>query len=1071
MSRLPPSTTRAVCGGGAPSPTDLAPRPRRRACVRGGVVVFASALGLLTAGCTVPSATPEPSPTPPPSPVPAEEVPGAFSLAASLDAEGARWVEETLADLDLRARVAQMVMEWMPGGYVSPSAPDFVPLEAWVEEDGVGGVVPSIGTPHAYAAKLNALQERAAVPLLVAADFENGGPGMRINGSYALPSMLPQGGGTDFPPTMAFGAIGEERFAYEYGRITAEEARAVGVHVLFAPVLDVNNNPDNPVIATRSFGGDPDLVARLGAAFIRGARAGGAFTTGKHFPGHGDTDVDSHVGLPVIAGDRAKLDTLELVPFARAIDEGVDAIMTAHVQVPGVLGPAAPPATLAPEFLTGLLREDMRFGGLLFTDAMTMRAITDGYGIGEASVRAVEAGADVILSPKDVPAAIDAVVSAVEEGRLSPERIETSVRKLLAFKARVGLHRDRFVSLDAVDEVVGSGPHEAFADTAAARSIVLVRDRHGLVPLDRTAPGTLVHIRYAGSTRLWAGRAFRAGLLERVPGAVEIRLDERSDSAAYAVAREAVAGADRVVVSAYVTASAGSGEDAVPEPLRDLVAEAAGTAPTVLISFGNPYLLAAFPDVGSYMLAWGDRPRPQTAALKALFGEAAISGRLPIALPPFHALGEGVDRSKVSDFVAEAGVEDPLVAAGIVDRAARAGSRVYVPEEADASGVGMDAATLTRIDSLIQAALADSAASGAALAVGRHGRLVRLRGYGELAWGSGRPATPTSLWDLASVSKVVGTTTGAMILAQEGRLDLDAPVVSYLPWWSRGDPRKERVTVRHLLTHRSGLAPFRRWYQSIRGREAYMAAAADEALEREPGTETVYSDIGIMTLAWVMEEVTGQRLDVFLRERIWRPLGMTETMYRPPASLKPRIAATEVDTLYRDGLVWGTVHDENADAQGGVAGHAGLFSTAVDLSVFATMMLSGGSLPPCVPGAVAGEPCPVARTHEVRLLDPDILAAWTRRQDSASSRALGWDTPSERSSAGDWMSEEAFGHTGYTGTSIWMDPELDLFVILLTNRVHPSRENTRHVPLRRAVADLAVQAITDRPVSRRRGGS
>ena len=392
-----------------------------------------------------------------------------FQAIGALDATARQWVEETVRDLTLEELVSQLVIEWIPGGYVSPSSPDFDALERWIVEDQIGGVSPSIGTPHAYVAKLNALQELAEIPLLVTADFENGGPGMRINGSYALPSMLPQGGGTAFPPTMAFGAVGDERFAYEYGRITAREARATGVHVLFAPVLDVNNNPENPVIASRSFGADPDLVARLGAAFVRGARDGGAFTTGKHFPGHGDTSVDSHVGLPVIEADRARLDTLELLPFAQAIREGVDAIMTAHVSLPGLLGPDAVPATLSPEIMTGLLRDDLGFDGLLFTDALTMRAITEAYGIGEASVRALEAGADVLLSPKDVSTAIDAVLVAIETGRLTRLNIEESVRRILEMKAKLGLHLGRTVSLDAVDQVVGSGAHLAFAASVAAR--------------------------------------------------------------------------------------------------------------------------------------------------------------------------------------------------------------------------------------------------------------------------------------------------------------------------------------------------------------------------------------------------------------------------------------------------------------------------------------------------------------------------------------------------------------------------------------------------------------------------
>ena len=996
------------------------------------------------------------------------EMPAASVIADVLDEEGRAWVEETLGRLTLRELIGQLIIEWVPGGYVTPTSPDFEPLRAWVEDDRVGGVSPSIGTPHAYVAKLNDLQSRADVPLLVTSDFENGGPGMRINGSFALPSMLPQGGGTDFPPTMAFGAIGDERFAYEYGRITAREARASGVHFLFSPVLDVNSNPDNPVIATRSFGGDPDLVARMGAAFIRGARDGGAFTTGKHFPGHGDTSTDSHIGIPVVDADRTRLDELELAPFEAAIDEGVDAIMTAHLQLPQILGPGAPPATLAPEVMTDILRHDLGFSGIVFTDAMTMRGITDMYGIGEASIRALEAGSDVVLSPKAVSDVIDAIEESVETGRMSRERLEASARRILNLKARLGLHRDRFVSLEDVDRVVGIGAHNAFADTAATRSITLVRDTDRLLPMDGLSMAPTLHIRYAGSTRLWANRAFTTELQDRVAVLDEVRLDERSDSTAYTAAREAVAEADRIIVTTYVPASAGSTEDALPEPLRELIDVAVDTKPTVMVSFGNPYLLTAVPDVGSYVLAWGDRDRSQRAAVAAIFGEEAMTGRLPISLPPFHDVGEGLDRPKVADRLATLEIEDPVVAAGII--AARGGGpRGSNQTVAEPATVGMSAEGLTRVDSIIVAGIADSAFSGAAVAIGRHGRLVSLKGFGELQYGTRRPVTPTSIFDLASVSKVVGTTTAAMMLVGDGVLDLDAPVVDYLPWWAAGDDRKRDVTVRQLLTHRTGLIPFRTWYFEIEGMDAYKEAAANEPLQNDPGSSTAYSDIGIMTLAWVIEEVSGQTLDEFLQERLWDLMGMLETRYNPPSTLRPRIAATEIDTIYRNEMVWGTVHDENADAMGGVAGHAGLFSTAVDLSAFARMMLNDGVAPACAVDGEAGEPCPVRRTESRRIVESGVLAEFTTRFDATSSRALGWDTPSERSSGGDYITNEAFGHTGYTGTSIWMDPELDLWVILLTNRVHPTRENQKHVPLRRAVADAAVLSITDRAVGPRDG--
>jgi len=376
--------------------------------------------------------------------------------------------------------------------------------------------------------------------------------------------------------------------------------------------------------------------------------------------------------------------------------------------------------------------------------------------------------------------------------------------------------------------------------------------------------------------------------------------------------------------------------------------------------------------------------------------------------------------------------------------------------EVDPASVGMDAEMLAGVDALILDGLADGAAPGASLAIGRHGQIVRMRGYGVLdtvGMTAGTAATPSTIWDLASLTKVIGTTSATMMLVDDGALDMDAPVVDYLPTWASGDPRKGQVTVRQLLLHQAGLPAFRRWYLEIDGREAYDAAIDAEPLEFEPGTRTVYSDIGVMTLARVLEVVSGEPLDVLLERRLFGPLGMDDTGFTPAPALLSRIAPTEIDTIYRNTHVHGVVHDENADAYGGVSGHAGLFSTAEDLARFAQMMLDGGVTP-----------------EGTRLIRAETIQQFTARQGEGSSRGLGWDTPSGRSSAGDYLTSEAFGHTGYTGTSIWMDPELDLFVILLTNRVNPTRENSRHTPLRRAVADLAAQSITDTPVTLREGG-
>ena len=399
--------------------------------------------------------------------------------------------------------------------------------------------------------------------------------------------------------------------------------------------------------------------------------------------------------------------------------------------------------------------------------------------------------------------------------------------------------------------------------------------------------------------------------------------------------------------------------------------------------------------------------------------------------------------------------------------AAAPASGAHTAVEVDPRRVGMDPEVLARLDAVIDSALAAGAAPGAALAIGRHGRVVRLRGYGTLD-GPGSPGvTAETIWDLASVTKVVGTTSAAMMLVDDGLLDLDARVIEYLPWWSRGDARKGDVTVRQLLLHRAGLPAFRRWFVEIHGRAAYVDAIANEPLESDPGTSTVYSDIGVMTLALILEEISGRPLDELLEDRLFGPLGMTDTGFRPAAARLRRIAPTEIDPR-RGGKLHGRVHDENADAFGGVAGHAGLFSSARDLAAFAQFMLDGGVARACDP-SLAGTPCRRGRSVSERLIADTTLARFTTRWDDTSTRALGWDTPSDRSSAGDWFSASSFGHTGYTGTSIWMDPENDLWVVLLTNRVNPTRENSKHVELRRAVHDLAARAIVDAPAVARPG--
>lgn len=567
---------------------------------------------------------------------------------SGLSAADEAWVNSTLASLTLREKVGQMVMPWVLGDYTALDAPEFERLAGLVEHGEIGGVVMSMGLPLSYAAKLNALQQRAKVPLLVASDMENG-PGMRMSGIYALPTLLPMGGGTAFPPLMALGATGSDSLAYQLGRVLAAEARAVGVNVVFGPILDVNSNPANPIINTRSFGEDPAEVGRLATAYIRGAHDGGLLATGKHFPGHGDVSTDSHIDLPVIRADRARLDSVELPPFRAAIAAGVDGIMTAHIAVVGVEGPNAPPATMSHYFQTELLRDEMKFHGLLYTDALDMGAIVKRYGPEEAVLKAVEAGADVLLMPHDPHAAVEAVAAAVESGRIPESRIDASVRRILEAKARAGLRTSKLVDLTAVNRVVGTSEHWAVARTVAERSITLARDDRSLVPLSAQARRLLV-VTYASPADLVAGKTFD-GALEAAGKTVDaVRVDSRTTAEEFDALRARADSADLVVVAAFVSPRAHSGEIGAGGGLSGFV-EGLSVAgkPVVAISFGSPYLFSSFPSVPAYMLAWGGEDVSQEAAARALLGTAPITGRLPVTIPPAFHRGEGITRAAVAE--------------------------------------------------------------------------------------------------------------------------------------------------------------------------------------------------------------------------------------------------------------------------------------------------------------------------------------------------------------------------------------------------------------------------------------
>jgi beta-glucosidase-like glycosyl hydrolase len=580
-------------------------------------------------------------------------------LPDTLDKAAAKWVDDTFKKMTLDDKVGQLVVSSLQSTYLPNDTDTFDAVADKVKRLRVGGFhvfggsepVPNLllgdsygsvilGQPLAAASTLNRLQLLSALPLLTTADFE-AGVGFRVSGATA------------FPRAMAIGAAGEDRLAYEAGRITAIEARALGVHVNFAPVADVNNNPRNPVINTRAFGERPDMVGHLASMYIRGLHAGGMLATLKHFPGHGDTDVDSHLGLPVIQRPREQLDAVELAPFRAGLAAGADAVMSAHVQLPALDPAEFSPATLSRPIVSGLLRGEMKFDGLIVTDSMGMDAVSRRLSPGDAAVAAVSAGNDIVLHSPDDAAAVAAIKAAAANGTIPAAQLDASVRRILRAKARLGLYRTRTVPLDDVPRVVGGRTHAAVARAISARAITLIKDDRHQVPLRSPRDASILYLSvldYPSGWRIAApSRTFLPELRKRWAGVTAVELSDRSTPSEIDLVRATAPRYDAIVACVFVRAASASGRmDLSPALVKLLEDVARATAnsprPFITIFFGNPYVPMAVPSLPAMMLTYDFYDLAELSALQALVGETGIAGRLPITLPGLFNAGFGLMR-------------------------------------------------------------------------------------------------------------------------------------------------------------------------------------------------------------------------------------------------------------------------------------------------------------------------------------------------------------------------------------------------------------------------------------------
>lgn len=923
--------------------------------------------------------------------------PNVFNLNSSDKA----WIEATLSEMSLEEKCAQMIFPDGNSKMFKADTTGRAKLEYLVKDLKVGGIVFFEGDIYSQAAFTNYLQLLADIPLLIASDFERG-LGMRLKDAV------------EYPYNMAIAATREPRFAYLMGYYTAIEGRAIGVHQNYAPVVDINHDYRNPIVNIRAYSDNTELISIFTDSFIKGTKDGNMLTTAKHFPGHGATSLDSHREIPNIQLTKSQFEKDDLVPFKTAIRDGVTSIMVGHLGVPAYEKNPKLPASISKNIITKLLIKDLGFGGLIVSDALNMHAITKNYDTKTATILCVEAGTDILIYPDDPVLAVNSLIEAVKNGEIPISRIENSVRKILAAKKSLKLDENRFINLNKIDSIVSKNEPRRLAEEIARKSITLVKDDKNIVPLDISKYKNIVCVTLSDRKAEMTDKnlsTFEKMIIDEFKGIKLVRLSRKSKDKDYNNAFNVAQRADYIILPTFVNVRSFQGTVDIDKRHQEFIEKLIGLKkPVVVLSFGNPYIINKFTNVPAYLTSYGAVYYSQKAMYDALFGRAVISGKLPITIPGTdYKFGDGLVRYPKELQVPETGVDKNY--------------------------------NFKEIDSLMNWAVKDSVFPGATLVIGYKGKIIYEKGFGNFTFDKNSPKiTDSTIFDLASLTKVVVTTPVTMQLVNNGLINLDDPVYKYLPNFNGNS--KEKILIKNLLLHNAGLPSYIDLYKKCKTKDEAYELIDKVALDYEPGKKTVYSDLGMIIMQRIIEKVTGTTLDKYYKQNIADPLGMKNTMFNPPKKMQKDIPPSEIDKTFRKKIIQGEVHDENAYFLGGVSGHAGLFSNVHDLAIYVQMLLNGGMF------------------NNKKILDNKIIDTWTNKEFTKSERGYGWDIKSgSKSSCGNKFSDKSFGHTGFTGTSIWVDKERELFVILLSNRTYPSRDNTKHIRFRPLIHTAIIDAI------------
>ena len=938
------------------------------------------------------------------------------------------WVDSVMNSLTPEEKIGQL---FMVAAFTSTDKnnihKELIPL---IQKYHIGGVIFFRGGPSREVNATNLLQEKSKLPLLVGIDAE-WGLSMRLDSTQ------------NYGYQMSMAACNDDSIIYKMGHEMALECKRIGAQINFAPVIDINNNPFNPVIHMRSFGENKEQVARKGLMYMRAMQDEHVLAVAKHFPGHGNVDVDSHLDLPVLKASKASMDTLELYPFRRLFKEGVGGVMTAHLHIPSYDSTAHIGASLSPIVSTGLLRWTMNYKGLAFSDALNMGGVSKYYSPGDLEMKALLAGNDVLLYSENIPRAIAYIKAKLDSGCIDMEFIDRKVRRILQVKKWVGLDKCTYSATDNVASELNTPDAKMLKKNITEHAITMVRNKNNFIPLrdlDKhriatVAFGTREQTPFQDMARMYCNSGvFSVSMFAR--DSVWMRL------------RDTLNSYDIVVFSLHYLSNKLTSNFGLTDKTVNFINTMKKEKPTILVSFGSPYVLTRFPDMDYILCGYQDDVGFQYSAAQALFGGTRIGGKLPVTSSRDYPMGSGINST-------------PPIRTHFTE-----------PEAAN-----MSSEKMMKIDTIVQNAMREGAMPGCQVLVARDNKVVYYKSFGYHDYDKKRIVQNDDIYDLASITKVASTTLVAMKLYELGKLNLNETLAKYLPELAKTN--KANLRISELMTHQAGLKEWITFYK--RGMHAgkpdttlycdepnntFSIRVADKMFLRNGYRDTVYkimdtsslrdrgkfhySDLGFIYMQRVIERITRRPLDVLADSFFYSPLGLSTMTYKPREK-DPlyRLIPTEVDTEYRHQTIHGDVHDPSAAILGGVSGNAGLFSDANDLGVIMQMLLNDG---------IYG-----GRKYFL----PATIQYFTTPVFEGNRRALGWDKPDFKYINGptsNLVSPLTFGHTGFTGTCVWADPKYKLVYVFLSNRVNPTANNHKLVEMnvRTKIQDAIYQSLKNR---------